>query len=77
LRDLVRGGEHSLYEQSYRPREMITGTVNVDGFGVGWYVPEVDPTPVRFVSAAPMWADPNFDALGAKYSASCALAASP
>lgn len=28
---------HGLYEQSWRPRRQRYGTVNADGFGVGWY----------------------------------------
>ncbi|BDA75403.1 hypothetical protein CAL7716_095690 [Calothrix sp. PCC 7716] len=29
--------EHSLIVQSYKPREMLQGTVNADGYGIGWY----------------------------------------
>lgn len=29
--------EHSLYRQSWAPRRQRHGTVNADGFGVGWY----------------------------------------
>ena len=34
--------EHSLYRQSWEPRRQRHGTVNADGFGVGWYA-EGDP----------------------------------
>jgi len=44
----VLEGEHCVLVQSYAPREMISGVVNSDGFGVGWYVPEVEePTVYR------------------------------
>ncbi len=38
LQSLVIDPPHSLYEQSWAPRRQRHGTVNVDGFGVGWYV---------------------------------------
>ncbi|MDI2125878.1 ergothioneine biosynthesis protein EgtC [Yinghuangia seranimata] len=48
-----------LYEQSWRPREQKFGTVNADGFGVGWYA-DGDPAPARYRRAVPIWADPSF-----------------
>ena len=46
------------------------GTVNADGFGVGWYPPAPVPTrPVRYRSDRPLWADPAFAALAAVTSA--------
>jgi glutamine amidotransferase len=41
LQALVIDPPHSLYEQSWAPRLQRHGTVNVDGFGVGWYVDPV------------------------------------
>ncbi|MFK0282973.1 ergothioneine biosynthesis protein EgtC [Streptomyces sp. NPDC090499] len=51
--------EHSLYRQSWAPRMQRYGTVNADGFGVGWYAPG-DPQPARYRRAGPIWADPSF-----------------
>ena len=51
---LVFGGSHSLYEQSYLPRELIHGSVNADGYGVAWYR---DHTPVRIGGTRPIWQD--------------------
>ena len=34
------------------------GTVNADGFGVGWYA-DGDPVPARYRRAVPIWADPS------------------
>ncbi|MZE74212.1 class II glutamine amidotransferase, partial [Streptomyces sp. SID5789] len=35
---------HGLYRQSWAPRHQRYGTVNADGFGVGWYAAG-DPVP--------------------------------
>ncbi|MFE9095816.1 ergothioneine biosynthesis protein EgtC [Streptomyces sp. NPDC007264] len=50
---------HSLYRQSWSPRRQRYGTVNADGFGVGWYA-EGDPVPARYRRAGPIWGDPSF-----------------
>jgi glutamine amidotransferase len=50
---------HSLYRQSWAPRHQRHGTVNADGFGVGWYA-EGDPVPARYRRAGPIWADLSF-----------------
>ena len=36
---------HSLYEQSWAPARQRHGTVNADGFGVGWYPREAEAAP--------------------------------
>nr|WP_286199399.1 ergothioneine biosynthesis protein EgtC [Actinospica acidiphila] len=41
------------------PRRQRHGTVNADGFGVGWYA-EGDPVPARYRRAGPIWADLSF-----------------
>ncbi|MEV5884263.1 ergothioneine biosynthesis protein EgtC [Streptomyces sp. NPDC052020] len=50
---------HGLYRQSWAPRRQRHGTVNADGFGVGWYA-EGDPVPARYRRAGPIWADQSF-----------------
>ncbi|MDF3298792.1 ergothioneine biosynthesis protein EgtC [Streptomyces tropicalis] len=50
---------HSLYTQAWAPRRQRHGTVNADGFGVGWYAPG-DPLPARYRRSGPVWADPSF-----------------
>ncbi|MEV5438496.1 ergothioneine biosynthesis protein EgtC [Streptomyces sp. NPDC052682] len=50
---------HGLYRQSWAPRRQRYGTVNADGFGVGWYA-EGDPLPARYRRAGPIWADLSF-----------------
>ncbi|MGW2230477.1 ergothioneine biosynthesis protein EgtC [Streptomyces formicae] len=50
---------HGLYRQSWEPRRQRHGTVNADGFGVGWYA-EGDPVPARYRRAGPIWGDQSF-----------------
>ncbi|TDT42607.1 glutamine amidotransferase [Streptomyces sp. BK208] len=56
---LVVAPPHGLYRQSWAPRHQRHGTVNADGFGVGWYA-EGDPVPARYRRAGPIWADRSF-----------------
>ncbi len=59
LSALVLEPPHGLLRQSYAPADMRGGgTVNADGFGVGWYGGR--PEPARYRSAAPIWSDPAF-----------------
>ncbi|GAA2551623.1 ergothioneine biosynthesis protein EgtC [Pseudonocardia hydrocarbonoxydans] len=61
----VLDAPHSLRHQSYAPTDMRGGgTVNVDGFGAGWY-PEPGGDALRYRSATPIWADDSFAALAA------------
>lgn len=59
IRTLVVDPPHSLLRQSWAPRRQRYGTVNADGFGVGWYA-DGDPVPARYRSDRPMWSDPSF-----------------
>jgi glutamine amidotransferase len=54
---------HGLLRQSWAPRRQRHGTVNADGFGIGWYA-EGDPRPARYRSDRPMWSDPFVPDLG-------------
>lgn len=74
LQDLVVDRPHSLYEQSWAPRRQRHGTVNVDGFGVGWYSP-VREAPVRYRRAQPIWTDASFASLAPTIASACVLAA--
>lgn len=65
---------HSLHRQSYAPRHQEHGTVNADGFGVGWYV-DSRAEPVRYRRAQPIWSDASFASLAPTISAGCLLAA--
>ncbi|MGV9883585.1 ergothioneine biosynthesis protein EgtC [Streptomyces sp. NPDC003006] len=50
---------HGLYRQSWAPRRQRYGTVNADGFGVGWYA-DGDPAPARYRRTGPIWGDQSF-----------------
>ncbi|MFI7008283.1 ergothioneine biosynthesis protein EgtC [Streptomyces sp. NPDC050145] len=59
LGEVLDAPPHSLFRQSWEPRRQRHGTVNADGFGVGWYA-EGDPVPGRYRRAAPIWGDQSY-----------------
>jgi gamma-glutamyl hercynylcysteine S-oxide hydrolase len=59
LRSVIIDPPHGLYRQAWAPRFQQHGTVNADGFGVGWYAPG-EPGPARYRRAEPIWADASF-----------------
>jgi gamma-glutamyl hercynylcysteine S-oxide hydrolase len=59
LKGLIIDPPHGLYRQSWTPRRQEHGTINADGFGVGWYS-GTDPAPARYRRTVPIWADPSF-----------------
>ncbi|MEU6218953.1 ergothioneine biosynthesis protein EgtC [Streptomyces sp. NPDC047022] len=65
---------HGLYRQSWAPRRQCHGTVNADGFGVGWYA-QGDPVPARYRRAGPIWADASFADLARVVRSGAVLAA--
>ncbi|MET9400225.1 ergothioneine biosynthesis protein EgtC [Kitasatospora sp. NPDC002965] len=58
-RELLVAPPFGLYRQSWAPRVQQYGTVNADGFGLGWYA-EGDDVPARYRRAGPVWADASF-----------------
>jgi glutamine amidotransferase len=74
LASLVRDGEHALLVQSYRPRRQRHGTINADGWGVGFYAAGRD-EPARWRSERPLWSDSSFASLAPVISSGCVLAA--
>jgi glutamine amidotransferase len=88
LADLLFTPPHGLVHQAWAPREMRGGgTINADGFGVGWYpeIPpapgggdslrEISPFPVRYRQPGPIWSDPNLPELAAASRSGAVLAA--
>ena len=75
LSSLVLKPEHSLLVQSYAPKEMMSGVVNADGFGAGWYAPEIDGEPAVYRSNAPIWADRSFGSIAPRVRSAAVLAA--
>lgn len=65
---LVFGGDHPLFAQSWRPRELLSGSVNADGYGVVWYgdadagpaarrIGDGTEPPGRIAGDGPIWSD--------------------
>ncbi|MGP4017088.1 ergothioneine biosynthesis protein EgtC [Saccharopolyspora sp. 5N708] len=60
LAELLLEPAHSLLEQAWAPEEMRgAGSLNADGFGVGWYRSDGRGT-ARYRAAVPMWTDGSF-----------------
>lgn len=73
LEDVLVKPFNSIVMQSLHARESSNLT-NGDGFGVGWYVPEISPTPALFTSISPAWNDNNLLHLTAKIKSPCFFA---
>jgi glutamine amidotransferase len=72
LASLILDPPHSLYRQSWAPADMRGGgSVNADGFGIGWYAEE----PVRYRRSVPIWADENLPGLARSIRSGAVLAA--
>jgi gamma-glutamyl hercynylcysteine S-oxide hydrolase len=74
LSSVVLEQEHSLLVQSYAPEEMMSGVVNADGFGVGWYVPD-DEEPAVYRSNGSLWSDRSFAGIAPRIRARTIFAA--
>jgi glutamine amidotransferase len=73
LSELLTEPPHGLLHQSWAPRDMRGGgTINADGFGVGWYTGD---GPVRYRRDRPMWSDQGFAELARVITAGALLAA--
>jgi glutamine amidotransferase len=75
---VVRGA-HSLYVQSWAPREMRGGgTINADGFGISWWpgarTRETDATVSRYRNPMPIWTDPAVSEVLGQIAATAVLA---
>jgi glutamine amidotransferase len=68
LEDVLVKPVNSLVSQSLKARETEVMT-NGDGFGVGWYVPEISREPALFTSTTPAWSDRNLSHLTSKIKA--------
>jgi len=73
LADLLYRPRHSLVAQSASSEEM-SQPYNGDGFGVGWYAPEIDPEPCVMKAAVPAWSNTNAKSLSTKISSGLVFA---
>ncbi len=60
--EIVSDLDHSLYHQSYQARELLTGVVCADGYGVAWYDEDHEDAG-RYAFGGPIWADPNLQTM--------------
>jgi glutamine amidotransferase len=60
LASLLYEPPYSLERQSTHPRMQRHGVENIDGWGVGWWDPDVRPEPARYRTALPMSSDGGF-----------------
>lgn len=71
--DLLFKPKNSLIMQSVKAHE-AEEPLNGDGFGVGWYTPEVNDMPGLFVSVRPAWNDRNLQYIAPKIVSDCLFA---
>jgi gamma-glutamyl hercynylcysteine S-oxide hydrolase len=74
LASLVLDPPSSLLVQSWAPRRQRYGTVNADGWGVGFFTPG-RAEPARWRSPRPLWAEPSFASVAPVLSSGCVVAA--
>ncbi len=58
LEHLVISPPFGLMRQAWAPRHQQFGNVNVDGYGVGWYL-DGEQRPFRYRRTLPIWSDAN------------------
>ncbi|MFQ5630641.1 MAG: class II glutamine amidotransferase [bacterium] len=73
LDQLLYEPKNSLVRQSYHALERKE-PLNGDGFGVGFYIPQLDPTPALFVSTTPAWNNRNLRYNAPKILSNCIFA---
>ena len=73
LSELLYRPKNSLILQSYKSQERKE-PLNGDGFGVGWYAPEISPTPCIFTSLTPAWNNQILRRLSEHVKSSCFFA---
>jgi len=74
LRSVLTDPPPALYRQAWAPRMQRHGTVNADGYGVGWYA-DGDPVPARYRRAVPIWDDASLPDLARVTRSGAVLAA--
>ncbi|HEY8200108.1 MAG TPA: ergothioneine biosynthesis protein EgtC [Actinomycetota bacterium] len=74
LESLLLSPAHSLLRQAHAPRFQRHGTVNADGFGVGWYDLARRPEPAVYRSTRPIWGDRSFGSLAGLVASAAVLA---
>jgi glutamine amidotransferase len=73
LADLLYKPANSLILQSFHAKER-TEPLNGDGFGVGWYAPQISSTPCVFASLTPAWSNRNLRQISEHVKSGCFFA---
>lgn len=75
--DLMLDPPYGLLVQSYSPRRQKHGLMNADGWGVGFYAPDLGAAapPCRWRSAAPLWGDASFASVAPALRSRCVVGA--
>ena len=73
MSSLITEPTHSVIRQSYRSKEREE-PLNGDGFGVGWYTPELSSTPAVFRDVSPAWNNQNLANLAPVIYSPCIVA---
>jgi ergothioneine biosynthesis protein EgtC len=71
--ELLYKPKNSLINQSVNAKE-LEEPLNGDGFGIGWYSPEINREPATFVSLNPAWSNRNLRYLAPKIKTECLIA---
>jgi gamma-glutamyl hercynylcysteine S-oxide hydrolase len=75
LEKLLLQPRHSLLQQAFAPRHQSRGTINADGFGVGWYDRDLRAEPARYRTTRAISSDPSFASIAGLVTTRAALAA--
>jgi glutamine amidotransferase len=75
LEKLLLQPSHSLLHQASAPRYQTHGTINADGFGIGWYDRDLRAEPGRYRTTRPMWEDVSFASIAGLVKSNAVLAA--
>jgi predicted glutamine amidotransferase len=70
LSELVYNPINSLVHQATEAMQSLT-RINADGFGVGWYAPEITPEPAVFKDTSPFWNNYNLGSIAGKIHSPC------
>jgi glutamine amidotransferase len=73
LSELIYRPPNSLVHQATDAMMSLT-RVNADGFGVGWYAPELSSEPAVFKDTSPVWNNYNLGEIAGKVTSPCILA---
>jgi len=73
LEDLLYAPSNGLIHQAVDAMESTT-KINADGFGLGWYNPDLHPEPAVFKDTSPAWNNRNLRSLAGKVASECIFA---